>query len=66
VRDADLASLNGVLKSGSAIWVLVATRSVDDWDLDFSRTQAVLDERYDEVDTAGKFTVYHLHSVERG
>jgi hypothetical protein len=66
VRDADLASLDGVLSSGNATWVLVARRSVDDWDLDFTRTQALLDERYDEVDTAGKFTLYHLRAVQHG
>ena len=59
VRDADLATLDGLLESdGRPIWVVVAHRSVDDWELDFSQAQAVLDADYDEVETAGKFTIY--------
>ena len=59
VRDADLATLDGLLESDRRpIWVIVARRSIDDWDLDFTKAQAVLDADYDEVDTAGKFTIY--------
>ena len=32
--------------------------SVDVWDLDFTRAQQALDADYDEVDSAGKFTIY--------
>ena len=38
--------------------MVVARRSIDDWELDFTKAQAVLDADYDEVDTAGKFTIY--------
>jgi hypothetical protein len=59
VRDADLSTLNGLLRGDEQpTWVIVARRSLDDWELDFSRAQAVLDADYDEVDTAGKFTIY--------
>ena len=59
VRDADLATLDGLLESDRRpTWVIVARRSIDDWDLDFTKAQAVLDADYDEVDTAGKFTIY--------
>jgi hypothetical protein len=59
VRDADLATLVGLLQSDDRpAWVIVASRSVEDWELDFSRAQAVLDADYDEVDSAGKFTIY--------
>ena len=39
-------------------WVLVAHRSVSDWELDFTMAQHVLDSDYDEVAKAGKFTIY--------
>jgi len=59
VRDADLATLDGLLESAERpTWVVVARRSVADWQLDFTRAQAVLDADYDEVETAGKFTIY--------
>jgi hypothetical protein len=59
VRDADLATLDGLLESDERpTWVVVARRSLDDWELDFSQAQAVLDAEYDEVETAGKFTIY--------
>ena len=38
--------------------MIVARRSIDDWELDFTNAQQVLDADYDEVDTAGKFTIY--------
>ena len=38
--------------------MIVAHGSVDIWELDFTQAQAVLDADYDEVDTAGKFTIY--------
>ncbi|WP_157544792.1 hypothetical protein [Nocardioides halotolerans] len=63
VRDADLATLDGLLQGGQQpTWVVVARRSVDDWELDFTTAQAVLDADYDEVDTAGKFTIYRRRS----
>jgi 4-amino-4-deoxy-L-arabinose transferase-like glycosyltransferase len=59
VRDADLATLDGLLESESRpTWVIVARGSVDFWELDFSRAQALLDADYEKVDTAGKFTIY--------
>jgi hypothetical protein len=59
VRDPDLAALDALLRSPDRPrWVLVAERSVDDWDLDFGSTQAELDAGYERVATAGKFTVY--------
>ena len=59
VRDADLATLDGLLESDERpTWVIVARRSIDDWELDFTNAQQVLDADYDEVDTAGKFTIY--------
>ena len=59
VRDADLATLDGLLESDERpTWVIVARRSIDDWELDFTKAQQVLDADYDEVDTAGKFTIY--------
>ncbi len=59
VRDADLATLDGLLESDRRpTWVIVARRSIDDWELDFTNAQQVLDADYDEVDTAGKFTIY--------
>ena len=62
VRDADLATLNGLLESDRRpTWVIVAPGSLVAWDLDFTTAQAVLDADYDEVDTAGKFTIYRRH-----
>ena len=59
VRDADLADLEGVLRSDDRpSWVLVAGSSVDDWGLDFTGVQALLDTDYEKVSTAGKFTIY--------
>lgn len=59
VRDADLGDLEGLLKGDERpTWVLVARKSVEDWDLDFSEAQALLDSDYEKVDTAGKFTIY--------
>ena len=59
VRDADLRSLVGLLRSPDRPeWVLVAERSLDVWRLDFSTAQGELDREYDEVTRAGKFTVY--------
>jgi hypothetical protein len=59
VRDADLATLNGLLQGDERpTWVIVARRSLDAWELDFTTAQAVLDDDYDDVDTAGKFTIY--------
>jgi hypothetical protein len=61
VRDADLADLVGLLRSDRRPeWVLVAERSVRDWELDFSSAQAELDADYDQVAEAGKFTIYRL------
>ena len=52
-------TLTGLLRSDERPeWVLVAHRSVRDWDLDFSTAQAELDAEYDDVTTAGKFTIY--------
>ncbi len=63
VRDADLSTLDSLLESERRpTWVIVARKSVDDWELDFTDAQAVLDADYDEVDTAGKFTIYRRHS----
>jgi hypothetical protein len=59
VRDADLATLDGLLEGDEApTWVLVARRSVETWELDFTTAQAALDSDYDEVAEAGKFTIY--------
>jgi hypothetical protein len=59
VRDADLSTLDGLLGSDQPpTWVIVAARSVEVWDLDFSEAQSLLDADYDEVDQAGKFTIY--------
>jgi hypothetical protein len=59
VRDGDLGDLDGLLASDERpTWVVVARASLDDWGLDFTRAQALLDSDYDPVDTAGKFTVY--------
>ncbi len=59
VRDADLSTLDGLLRSPQRPrWVLVAERSVDDWDLDFTKTRAELEADYDRVARAGKFTIY--------
>jgi hypothetical protein len=59
VRDADLATLDGLLSgSEQPRWVIVAYRSLDDWHLDFSTTQAALDADYQRVAEAGKFTIY--------
>jgi hypothetical protein len=61
VRDADLATLDGLLRSDERpTWVIVAPGSIDVWELDFTKAQQVLDADYDEVDTAGKFTIYRL------
>ncbi len=59
VRDADLATLDGLLESDARpTWVVVARGSVEDWELDFTRAQAALDAGYEKVATAGKFTIY--------
>jgi hypothetical protein len=59
VRDADLATLNGLLLGDERpTWVIVAPGSIVAWQLDFTTAQAVLDADYDEVDSAGKFTIY--------
>jgi hypothetical protein len=59
VRDADLDTLEGLLKGpGQPRWVLVAQGSVDDWGLDFTTAQAELDAGYEPVAKAGKFTIY--------
>jgi hypothetical protein len=59
VRDADLEDLEGLLRDADRpTWVVVARTSVADWELDFTETQALLDADYDEVATAGKFTIY--------
>ena len=59
VRDGDLGDLDGLLASDERpTWVVVARASLDDWGLDFTRAQALLDSDYDPVDTAGTFTVY--------
>jgi hypothetical protein len=59
VRDADLATLDGVLASDEGpTWVIVARKSLGDWHLDFTEAQAILDAKYEEVDVAGKFTIY--------
>jgi hypothetical protein len=59
VRDADLDTLEGLLNSpGRPVWVLVAKHSLDDWELDFTAAQQELDAGYDQVATAGKFTIY--------
>jgi hypothetical protein len=65
VRDADLGTLDGLLESDAPpTWVIVARGSVDDWELDFTTAQAVLDADYDQVAEAGKFTIYRLgHGV---
>ena len=64
VRDADLGTLEGLLAGDRRpTWVLVANRSVDDWDLDFSTAQSLLDARYERVASAGKFTIYRLTRV---
>ena len=61
VRDADLGDLVGLLRSdrrpsGCRRRAVGATT----WELDFSSAQAELDADYDEVDEAGKFTIYRL------
>ncbi len=62
IRDADLATLNGVLTGPEQPrWVVVAHRSVAVWGLDFATTRAHLDADYDEVAEAGKFTIYRRH-----
>ena len=59
VRDPDLADLVGLLESpGRPTWVVVAYRSLDGWDLDFTTAQGELDAAYDQVAEAGKFTLY--------
>jgi hypothetical protein len=59
VRDADLSTLDGLLTGpDKPRWVIVAYRSLDDWHLDFTKAQAVLDAAYEQVDEAGKFTIY--------
>jgi hypothetical protein len=59
VRDRDLSTLDGLLTGPDRPrWVVVAYGSLDDWHLDFSRTQAALDTDYDRVAEAGKFTIY--------
>ena len=61
IRDADLDTLEGLLNSPERPrWVLVAQHSLDDWELDFAAAQAELDTDYDQVTTAGKFTIYRL------
>jgi hypothetical protein len=64
VRDGDLATLDGLLRSQDRpTWVLVAERSVDDWELDFTAVQAELDADYDRVTTTGKFTIYRRNDA---
>ncbi|HCB03829.1 MAG TPA: hypothetical protein DEQ43_06210, partial [Nocardioides bacterium] len=59
VRDADLSTLVGLLRSDDRpTWVLVARSSVEAWDLDFSTAQSELDQDYEQVTKAGKFTIY--------
>jgi hypothetical protein len=59
VRDADLATLNGLLASAEQPrWVVVAQRSIADWGLDFTTTRAELEADYEPVAKAGKFTIY--------
>ena len=59
VRDADLATLNGLLSGPeSPRWVVVAHRSITDWGLDFTTARAELDAGYEPVAEAGKFTIY--------
>ncbi len=67
VRDADLSTLDGLLAGDRApTWVVVAARSVEDWELDFTDAQAVLDADYERVDQAGKFTIYRRIEVQHG
>ena len=64
VRDADLGTLDGLLRSdGRPRWVLVAERSVDDWELDFTKAQSELDAGYERVAKAGKFTIYRRNDA---
>jgi hypothetical protein len=64
VRDGDLATLGGLLRSQDRpTWVLVAERSVDDWELDFTTAQAELDADYERVTKAGKFTIYRRNDA---
>jgi hypothetical protein len=59
VRDADLAELDGLLGGDERPrWVVVARSSLDDWGLDFSTAQSLLDADYERAATAGKFTIY--------
>jgi hypothetical protein len=59
LRDPDLAELDRLLASpGRPTWVVVAYRSLDAWELDFTTAQRELDAAYDQVAEAGKFTIY--------
>jgi hypothetical protein len=59
VRDADLAELDGLLEGDERpTWVVVARKSLDDWGLDFTTAQGLLDVDYERAATAGKFTIY--------
>jgi hypothetical protein len=59
VRDADLATLNGVLSGRKPPrWVVVAHHSIAVWGLDFTSTRAELEADYEPVAEAGKFTIY--------
>jgi len=59
VRDADLAELDGLLAGDRPpTWVVVARKSLDDWGLDFSTAQALLDADYEQATMAGKFTIF--------
>jgi hypothetical protein len=59
VRDADLAELDGLLAGDERpTWVVVARGSLDDWGLDFTTAQGLLDSDYEPMATAGKFTIY--------
>jgi hypothetical protein len=61
IRDADLSTLEGLLESEDRpTWVIVALGSVDDWHLDFTEVEQVLDADYDQVTKAGKFTIYRV------
>jgi hypothetical protein len=65
VRDRDLHTFQDVLEGPDRpTLVVVSSRSLPAWGLDFTEARHVLDAHYSEVADLGRFTVYRLNPDE--
>jgi hypothetical protein len=59
VRDRDLSTLEGVLRSPARpTWVVLARSSMRSWGLDLGTTQGELDASYEQVAKRGRYEIY--------